>query len=116
MTDRRPAIDPAVAALLSNGERRQQQARQPLKAKQQAAKAAAKQAARNRVMLDLPPEIIDRIGALAHDLEIPVSQAAAGLILLGWADRRRLADYLLPSKSPRFTNTLALGEIDKPSH
>ena len=98
---RRPVLDPAVADLLGGLERKQAQ-RGMTKAER---RESERQRRRNRLMVDLPPDIEAQIGALAAAHGVPVS----GLVVLAIArflrdvgDGLSLTPYKQPTKSPRF--------------
>ena len=116
---RRPSIDPAVADLLSGMESRQAERKLPRKEQERKAKERVRIKRRNRVMLDLPPDLEKRIVDLAASLECPISQAAAALLVIGInalnatsADGFDLTDYRKPSKSPRYSYILDIQEIE----
>lgn len=108
-------IDPAVADLLANYDRKQAERSKPVAERKRQAKEREKAAARNRVMLDLPVELVQRMVTIADRLQVPTSQVAAALISKGLfehgLDRLDLTVYLRPSKSPRFSKVLDVAEI-----
>jgi len=112
--ERQDPIDPAVADLLAGAQHRQAQRSRPVAERKRAAKEKAKAAKRNRVMLDLPVEIQEEITAMAFDLECPISQVAAALLIIGLAENiDNLRPFRKVSKSPRYTYNLDLSEISK---
>lgn len=100
--ERRPVLDPAVADLMSGMERKQEA--KSLTKKQKAERA--RMAKRNRVVIDIPPEIEGLIGAIAADRDVSVSGvieiALREFIKANGDGRVKWADYLAPSRSPRF--------------
>lgn len=99
--ERRQIIDPAVADILGDMERKQAQRSMSKKDR----KEDKRQRARNRLMIDLPPDVESKIGALAAAHGVPVS----GLVMLAIARFLRdvgsglsLTPYKQPTKSPRF--------------
>lgn len=106
---RRSVLDPAVSDLLTSMEQRQEK-RSMSKAER---KEAERQRARSRMMLDVPPEIQQRITTLAISESTPVS----GLVTLAIARFLRdmengmnLLPYKYPSRSPRFDWLIVLPE------
>jgi len=101
MSDRRNAIDPAVASLLTEGEKKQRLRRSP----QNVQAKARKQAARERVMLDIPRPIYNAIIEIAEAEGLSIS-AVASLFLADTARRYReqqidLHGVKRPSRSPK---------------
>jgi hypothetical protein len=111
---RRSAIDPAVADLLGSMEQKASERALPRDERQRKVKEREKARARNRVMLDLPPEIEKRIKALAVKHECTISQIAALLIWQGVQDLENgllnPSAYKKPSRSPRYTWNLVFME------
>lgn len=109
-------VDPAVAASIGGAERRQSQARLPVKERQKKAKARTKDQARleRRVNWDLPIELKTRVKSLAAEHVVPESQVAALFIADGLrrldAGEIDLDDYKTPSDSPRYDANLILDE------
>lgn len=68
-------IDPAVAAYIQDGERRQ--------ATRAMTKAQRRQASRNKMTVDLPKALDDRLHVMAADLSVPVSQLVQYLVERG---------------------------------
>lgn len=117
---RRDAIDPAVADLLGHMDRKTEERSLSTADRQRRAKERAKAKARNRVMLDLPPEIEARIKAIATDESCPASQVAALLIWQGLSDLNNglldLDQFKKSSRSPRYNWNLVFlpkGEDDE---
>lgn len=112
---RRDPIDPVVSELLGNFDRKQAERSKPVAERKRQAKEREKAAARNRVMLDLPQELVERMVTIAGRLQVPTSQVAAALICKGLfeygLDRLDLTTYLRPSKSPRYPMVLDVSEI-----
>ena len=100
--ERRPILDPAVADLMNGMEKKQQS--KNLTKKQKAERA--RMAKRNRVVIDIPPEIEGLIGAIAADRDVSVSGvieiALREFIKANGDGHVKWADYLTPSRSPRF--------------
>ena len=113
-TQRRSAIDPAVAELLGTMEQKASDRSLPRDDRRRRKKEREKARARNRVMLDLPQEMEARIKDLAEKHECPISQIAALLIWQGLKDldsgRLNPGVYKKPSRSPRYTWNLAFSE------
>lgn len=111
-------LDPAVADLTKQGERRRD--RSPVARKKRDKEIQEKRRAKarlaRRVNWDLPPELKDRINALAEDHRTPASQVAAVLLAYGLAALERddldLDDYKTPSDSPRYDWNLSLENAD----
>ena len=117
---RRDVIDPVVADLLGHMDRRAEERTLSVADRKRKAKERAKAQARNRVMLDLPPEIEARIKAIATDESCPASQVAALLIWQGLNDLDNgildLDQYKRTSRSPRYNWNLIFlpkGEDDE---
>ena len=113
-TQRRSAIDPAVADLLGSMERKADDRALPLNERKRKKKEREKARARNRVMLDLPPVIEAQIKELAIKHECPISQIAALLIWQGLKDleagQLNPGIYKKPSRSPRYSWNLVFFE------
>lgn len=112
---RQTAIDPSVSALIDSMEKLHAMRSRPLVDRKRQHQEREKAAKRNRVMLDLPPELEARLVALAQKFECPISQAAAYLLAVGISEldagRVDLRANRTPSKSPKFTWNLDLAEI-----
>jgi hypothetical protein len=107
-------LDPAVAAVIGTGERRQQ-----MRSMAPAQRSRARRdAARNKVTLDLRDETEAAVDAIAQQLGCPVSQVAELLICTGL---QAIADgqldlntlRLRPSRSPRYEWLLDLPEVPR---
>jgi len=105
---RRPTIDPAVADILGNLDKKQADARLPKADRKAKAKERKKATDRlpGRVNFDLPPDLKKQIFDFAEKERIPASQIAAFLLADGL--RRLKAGELSfnqskrPSESPRY--------------
>jgi hypothetical protein len=77
-----PGIDPAVESLLGQGQRRQAESHLPKDKRSQRKKEQerAKKRLANRVNLDLPIELKERLEMLAKKEGVPVSQLVAFLL------------------------------------
>lgn len=114
MTRRNPLddIDPAVASILGETERRQRIRRLPRDEQER----ARRQAARPRVMLDIPPVIQNRIARIAQREGLSLSAVAT--LLLADAIRRYENDRLnfsgvkRTSRSPRYEWALKDGVVE----
>ncbi len=112
--DRRPAVDPAVADMLADMERKKRIAQLP---KPQQAKAR-KNASRHKVGLDLPPELHERLRAIAEKEQISVSGLVAFYVHQGMADyemgKTQLGPYKRISRCARFEYVLDLTKLEIP--
>ena len=101
-SQRRQILDPAVADLMSGME--QKQAVKTLTKKQKTERA--RMAKRNRVVIDIPPEVEGLIGAIAADRDVSISGvieiALREFIKSNGEGRVKWSDYLVPSRCPRF--------------
>ncbi len=114
--ERRPALDPAVADLLSGMQQRQAESQLPRKERERLSKERAKIQSRRdqRATYDLPPDLRERIRELAEDLRLPASQ----LVTLALARFLReyqdgsidLGKFKQPSRSPRYDWNLVFPE------
>jgi hypothetical protein len=109
---RKTRPDPSIAALVDQLQKSQARRRkQPARATPEEKRAAERQrqARRNRVMYDLPPEVVAQIKALAREHQVPESQIAA---LLLWAALEKglvdFDDYKVYSQSPRYKYNLRI--------
>lgn len=89
-------VDPAVAALLADGEHRQ--------ATRAMSKDQRRQAERNRITLDISKDTQAMLVDLATQLSVPISQLAEYLILKGMevTSTDELSDMRTPSRSMRY--------------
>jgi hypothetical protein len=117
--NRRSAIDPAVSDLLHDLESRKAQRSLPVKERKRQKKEREKQASRNRVMYDLPPELTERVRQIAEREGVPASQLVAWL-LTHTVSIDQLVDthgvlhgYKKPSKSPRYEFNLEFSKNDE---
>lgn len=103
-------VDPAVAAFLADGERRQ--------AARTMTKAQKRQAARNRMTFDLSPELSAALVAMAAELSVPVSQVAEVLIKRGQEhlSMNDLMEMRLPARSMRYEFVLFIRDGDPKGH
>lgn len=113
-------LDPSVMAALSDGARRQASASLPRDQRAKQAKAAAKLAGRNRINLDVDPDLQSRLTALATHYGCPLSglvNLAIYLILLDdQAGELDLTPFLAASNTPRYEHVIKLPsrKTDKP--
>ena len=114
--ERRQTIDPSTAEILETIEQKREEARLPRAERLKKVKARQKARARlpGRVNWDLPPELKQRIFALAERNRIPASQVAAFLLLHGLKRLEQgeieFGPYKAPSTSPRYDWNLELPE------
>jgi len=103
-------VDPAVAAFLSDGQRRQ--------ANRSMTKAQKRQAARNRMTFDLSQELSAVLVNMAAELSVPVSQLAEVLIRNGHqhTSMNDLMDMRLPARSMRYEFVLFRRDGDTKGH
>ncbi len=112
--NRRPAVDPAVADMLADMERKKRIAQlpKPLQAK------ARKDASRHKVGLDLPPELHARLRSIAEREQISVSSLVAFYLYQALADyelgRTELGPYKRISRCARFEYVLDLAKLENP--
>ncbi len=111
---RQPAVDPAVADLLSDMDRRKRLTSLP-KALQ---KKARREAARHKVGLDLTIILHESLRQIADQEHISISSLAAFFSARGIEDYRAgkidLAPYKRLSRSARFEYILDLTKMEKP--
>jgi hypothetical protein len=90
------ALDPHVASVYEDGQRRQ--------AARSMSKRQRQQAARNRMTFDIPVELEDKLTAIALDYSVPVSQLATFLMLRGLehTSEEELLAARVPSRSMRY--------------
>lgn len=90
------SMDPAVARVFADGERRQ--------AARSMTKRQRQQAARNRMTFDIPAELEQKLTAIAADYSVPVSQLATFLMLRGLehTSEEELLEARVPSRSMRY--------------
>jgi hypothetical protein len=108
------ALDPSVMAALSDGARRQASASLPPQERAKQAKAAAKQRARNRVQIDIDPQVESYLANLATQYGCPLSgliNLALYLIMLDdQAGELDLTPYMVKSNTPRYACVIRLPE------
>ncbi len=108
------AQDPAVNALLSQGEHRQAEARLSKTERKRARKERERAQARmpGRINLDISESLKAQLIALAEYEGVPLSQLAAFLLLEALARHQdgeiEFWSYKRPSRSPKFTSVLDL--------
>jgi len=107
---RRSAIDPAVADILENAERRKRFTSLPRSERNK----ARKNAARHKVGLDLPPSLHDTLRAIANKEKISISSLVAFLVDRGLNDYQSgnvdLFPYKRISRCARFEYVLMLDQ------
>jgi len=114
--ERRQVLDPAVADLLAGMEQKQAEAMLPRKQREKKARERAKIEARRdqRATYDLPPQLRERIKALAEELRLPASQLvtlALARFLIDYDQKQiDLSMYKRPSRSPRYDWNLEFPE------
>jgi len=103
-------LDPAVSALIGDGQRRQ--------ATRTMTKAQKRQAARNRMTFDLSQELSAVLVNMAAELSVPVSQLAEVLIRNGHqhTSMNDLMDMRLPARSMRYEFVLFRRDGDTKGH
>lgn len=89
-------LDPAISAIIEDGQNRQ--------VARSMTKAQKRQAARNRMTFDIRPETEQRLTDLAAELSIPLSQLAEWLILRGLdhTTEDELSEARIPCRSMRY--------------
>jgi hypothetical protein len=111
--NRRTIVDPAVADMLSDMEKKRRIASLP-KSKQEKAR---KDASRHRVGLDLPPELHESLRKIAEQEHISVSGLVTFYLLQSVAHHEtnmaELAIYKRPSRCARFDYVLELSKMEK---
>jgi hypothetical protein len=111
--NRRPAIDPAVADILADAERKKRLASLP---KPERAKAR-KEAARHKVGLDLPPDLHEALRQIADKENVSISGLVAFLSQRGIDDYEAGKIDLFPhkriSRCARFEYVLVFEKNDE---
>ncbi|KAF0106932.1 MAG: Uncharacterized protein FD147_2457 [Chloroflexi bacterium] len=114
--ERRAALDPAVADLLSGMQQRQTESQLPRKERERLTKERAKIQSRRdlRATYDLPPNLRESIRVLAEELRLPASQLVT-LALARFMNEYNngqidLGKYKQPSRSPRYDWNLIFPE------
>jgi hypothetical protein len=109
---RQQAVDPAVADLLSDMDRKRRLSSLPRVLQ----KKARKDAARHKVGLDLPPALHDELRKVADKEKISISSLTAFFAKRGLNDYHAgqidLAPYMRISRSARFEFVLALEKVE----
>jgi hypothetical protein len=109
---RQQAVDPAVADLLSDMDRKKRLASLPRPMQ----KKARKDAARHKVGLDLPPALHEELRQVADREKISISSLTAFLARRGLDDYKAgkidLQPYLRISRSARFEYVLSFEKTD----
>ncbi len=111
--NRRPAIDPAVADILADAERKKRLTSLP---KAERARAR-KDAARHKVGLDLPPDLHETLRQIADKENVSISGLVAFLSQRGIEDYKAGKIDLFPhkriSRCARFEYVLILDKTDE---
>lgn len=110
MDMRQDSIDPAVSALLEQSHRQRSERAQPQAERQRKTKQRLKAQARNRIMLDLPEWIQNRLRDIAEVHDIPISGAAAFYLAAGLAADPDITPYFARSRSPRYSWVVEIPE------
>jgi hypothetical protein len=109
---RRPVIDPAVADMLSDMERKKRISNLP-KSKQGKAR---KDASRHKVGLDLPPALHESLRQIAEREHISISGLVTFYLYRGVSDydagKVELSPYKRLSRCARFEYTLDLAKLE----
>ena len=112
--NRRNVVDPAVAEMLSDMEKKKRIASLP-KSKQEKAR---KNAARHKAGLDLPPELHEALRRIAEKEHISVSGLVTFYLYRGVvaydAGQVELSPYKRLSRCPRFEYILDFTKLEKP--
>jgi hypothetical protein len=111
--NRRTVVDPAVADMLSDMEKKKRISSLP-KSKQEKAR---KDASRHKVGLDLPPELHESLRTISEREHISISGLVAFYVYQGVADheagRIELSQLKRPSRCARFEYVLDLTKMVK---
>jgi hypothetical protein len=109
---RQTAVDPAVADLLTDMDRRKRISSLP-RAMQ---KKARKEAARHKVGLDLPPDLHEELRQVAEKEKISISSLTAFFAKRGLSEYKSgqidLVPYMRVSRSARFEFVLCLEKVE----
>jgi len=112
--DRKQVVDPAVAEMLQDLEKKNRIAKLP-KPEQNKAR---KDAARHKVGLDLPPSLHDVLHRIAEKEKISLSGLVTFYLYRGVvnhdANCEELSPYKRFSRCPRFEYVLDFTELEKP--
>jgi hypothetical protein len=110
--DRRTVVDPAVADMLSDMEKKRRISSLP-KAKREKAR---KNASRHKVGLDQPPELHESLRAISEREHISISGLVTFYLYRGVADhdagRIELSQLKRPSRCARFEYVLDLTKLE----
>ena len=112
-------LDPAVDTLISQGDRRQVEARLPKSERSRKKKERERAQARkpHRINLDLPVDMKKRLFILAEREGVPVSQLVSFLLFepLQMLEEKAISlwGYKLPSGCPKYLSTLDLEQKAK---
>ena len=111
--NRRTVVDPAVADMLSDMEKKRRIASLP-KSKQEKAR---KNSARHKVGLDLPPALHESLRQIAERERISISGLVTFYLYRGVADQNsgkvELSPYKRLSRCARFEYVLDLAQLEK---
>lgn len=111
--------DEAVASILEDTERKFNEAHLPKATRQRMLKERDRQGKRmsNRINLDLPQDIKDRLIALARRERVPISQVCAFLLIPSLIEMEKAENpfwgFQLESKSPKYDYLLDLKKWEK---
>lgn len=109
---RQDAVDPAVADLLSDMDRKRRISTLP-RARQ---KKARKDAGRHKVGMDFPPALHEELRQIAEKEKVSVSSLTAFFAKFGLdyykAGQLDLVPYMRVSRSPRFEFILELAKVE----
>jgi len=113
--ERRASVDPAVAELLGDAQRRSAERALPVKDRQARVAARKKVKARSRVVWDIPEDVQAALEQLAKAKGCPTSQVVELILRSGLsmieAGNWRIDDYpAAASRSPRYEVNLVIGE------
>ena len=112
--DNLPNMDPAVESLLGQGQRRQTESHLPHNERSRKKKERdhAQKRIPNRIGLDLPVELKNRLEELAKKEGVPISQLVAFLLFepVSLLEQKRISlwGYKTASRSPRYESNLDL--------
>ncbi|HUI87518.1 MAG TPA: hypothetical protein VLX61_02210 [Anaerolineales bacterium] len=110
---RQPSVDPAVADLLSDLDRRRRLSALPKSAR----KKARRDAARHKVGMDFPPELHEELRQVADKEKISISSLAAFFAKRGLEEYQAghvdLYPYKRISRCARFEYILSLEKVDE---
>jgi hypothetical protein len=111
--NRRTVVDPAVADMLSDMEKKRRIASLPKPIQEK----ARKNASRHKVGLDLPPELHESLRDIAEQEHISISGLVTFYLYRGMADHKagkvELSQLKRPSRCARFEYVLDLTKLVK---